>query len=308
MLMIDISVKKMFEVGVHFGHKTRFWNPKMAPYIFGVRHDIHIIDLRQTALLFKLALNFVSRIAENRGKILFVGTKSEGIGRVIEEQAIRSGMPYVNHRWLGGMLTNYKTIRQSIKRLKSLEAYLKDKDNLVAMTKKEVLHLTREKDKLAANISGIKDMGGLPDALLVIDVNHEKIAVREASRLGIPVIGVVDTNSIPKDIDYMIPGNDDGTRAVEFYCSTVADLILAEKANLDLEKKEDHKKSDSSQAASSQSAEKIKTVVTKKSTDESTDESTVDQVSSSDDVKTDATEETQDNQPEEKLSKKNDVE
>lgn len=223
--MTTVNMRQMLEAGVHFGHKTRYWNPKMAPYIYGVRNRIHIINLEHTLPMFRQALDVVQRIAESKGKVLFVGTKSSA-HEIVREEATRCGMPYVDHRWLGGMLTNYKTIRQSIKRLKSLEAKIEDEDALAGMTKKEVLSLMRQKDKLASYMEGIKDMGGLPDALLVIDVRHEKIAIQEANRLMIPVIGIVDTNSNPEGVDYPVPGNDDALRAIRFYCSTIADVII----------------------------------------------------------------------------------
>ena len=223
--MTNVTMRQMLEAGVHFGHQTRYWNPKMAPYIYGVRHKIHIINLEETLPRFRDTLSFIANIAEKKGKILFVGTKPAA-REIIREEAIRCGMPYVDHRWLGGMLTNYKTIRQSVKRLKELEGQIGDQDFVANLTKKEVLTLMREKDKLSACLSGIKHMGGLPDALFVIDVKHEKIAVREAKRLGIPVLGIVDTNSSPDDIDYIVPGNDDALRAIRLYCKTIADTIV----------------------------------------------------------------------------------
>lgn len=223
--MSTISMRDMLEAGVHFGHQTRYWNPKMAPYIFGIRHRIHIINLEETLPMFREAISVVRRIAENRGKVLFVGTKPSA-REVIQEEATRCGMPYVDYRWLGGMLTNYKTIRQSIKRLRDLERLIEDTETISAMTKKEGLNLMREKDKLSNCLFGIKNMGGLPDALFIIDVGQEKIAVQEANRLGIPVIGVVDTNTDPAGVDYMIPGNDDAIRSIRLYCKTLADTII----------------------------------------------------------------------------------
>lgn len=220
-----ISMRQMLEAGVHFGHQTRYWNPKMGNYIFGSRNKIHIINLEKTLPLFEQALNFIGGHAAKRGKILFVGTK-RAAQEIIKEQAIRCGMPYVNHRWLGGMLTNYRTVRQSIKRLKELETMSQD-GTFNKLIKKEALELSRELAKLERSLGGIKDMGSLPDALFIIDVGHEKIAVAEAKRLGIPVIGVVDTNHSPDNIDYMIPGNDDSSRAIQLYTSAVADAILA---------------------------------------------------------------------------------
>jgi len=231
--MTDVTMRQMLEAGVHFGHQTRYWNPKMAPYIFGSRHKIHIINLEETLPMFRDAVKVIADIASNRGKVLFVGTKFAARD-IVREEATRCGMPYVDYRWLGGMLTNYKTIRQSIKRLKEFEEQIANEENLAGMTKKEVLNLMREKEKLSANLSGIKNMGGLPDALLVIDVMHEKIAIQEARRLGIPVIGIVDTNSCPDNIDYVIPGNDDALRAIRLYCKTIADAIIEARGALEL--------------------------------------------------------------------------
>lgn len=227
---MQVSIQDMLKAGVHFGHQTRYWNPKMGAYIYGSRNKIHIIDLGKTLPLFQDALNFISSTAANKGKILFVGTKYSAQD-LIKEQAERCRMPYVNRRWLGGMLTNYKTIRQSIKRLKELEAMF-DSGKFGRLTKKEILNLEREKDKLMNSLGGIKNMGGIPDALFVIDVGHEKIAVREANRLGIPVIGIVDSNNDPDGISYVIPGNDDSTRAIRFYTNTVADVILEARASV----------------------------------------------------------------------------
>ena len=223
--MSDVSMRDMLQAGVHFGHQTRYWNPKMAPYIFGARNKIHIINLERTVPAFNDALGFIKRLAQNKNKILFVGTK-RAAGKIVKEQAERAGMPYVSHRWLGGMLTNYKTIRQSIRRLRELEAQEKD-GTFEKLTKKEALLLHREMEKLERSIGGIKDMGGLPDALFIIDVDHERIAIQEANTLGIPVVGVVDTNSDPAGVDYLIPGNDDAIRAIKLYATTVADTIMA---------------------------------------------------------------------------------
>ena len=222
--MTQVSMRELLQAGAHFGHQTRFWNPKMDQYIFGARNKIHIINLEHTVPAFNDALGFVRRLAENKNQIMFVGTK-RAAGKIIEEQAARCGMPYVSHRWLGGMLTNYKTIRSSIKRLRDLEAQEAD-GTFAKLTKKEALMLTRSKDKLDRSIGGIKDMGGLPDALFVIDVDHERIAITEANKLGIPVIGIVDTNSNPDGIDYIIPGNDDAIRAIKLYVTAVADADL----------------------------------------------------------------------------------
>lgn len=224
MTTTTVTMRQMLEAGVHFGHQTRYWDPKMAPYIFGSRHRIHIINLEKTLPLYLDVLKLVNNIAGRRGKVLFVGTKSAA-SQTIREEAIRCGMPFVDKRWLGGMLTNYKTIRQSIKRLRELEQFITD-GSISKLTKKEALNLVREKDKLERDLGGIKDMGGLPDALFVIDVGHEKIAIAEAKRLGIPVIGVVDTNNSPDNIDYIIPGNDDAVRAIALYTQGIADAII----------------------------------------------------------------------------------
>lgn len=222
--MAQVAMRDLLKAGVHFGHQTRYWNPKMDQYIFGARNKIHIINLEQTVPAFNDVLQMVEQMATKNHKILFVGTK-RAAGKIIKEQAERSAMPYVAHRWLGGMLTNYKTIRQSIRRLRDLQAQQAD-GTFDQLTKKEALMRTREMDKLEKSIGGIKDMGGLPDALFVIDVEHERIAVQEANKLGIPVIGVVDTNSNPDGIDYVIPGNDDAIRAIQIYVSAVADAVL----------------------------------------------------------------------------------
>lgn len=228
--MSTVFMKELLQAGVHFGHQTRYWNPKMARYIFGTRMNVHIIDLEQTLPMLKDALNFVSSIASKKGKILFVGTKDVA-SEIIREHAIRCGMPYVDHRWLGGMLTNYKTIRQSIRRLRDLEK-LSESPRFKGFTKKERLTLTREKDKLEQSLGGIKDMGGIPDALFIIDVGNEKIAVEEAVKLGIPVIGVVDSNNSPDQIDYIIPGNDDSIRSIDVYCRHFADVIITARERL----------------------------------------------------------------------------
>jgi len=226
--MTQVSMRDLLQAGAHFGHQTRYWNPKMDQYIFGARNKIHIINLEHTVPAFNEALDLVKRLAGNKNKILFVGTK-RAAGKIIREQAERAGMPYVSHRWLGGMLTNYKTIRASIKRLRELEAQQSD-GTFARLTKKEALMRTRAMEKLERSIGGIKDMGGLPDALFVVDVDHERIAITEANKLGIPVIGIVDTNSNPDGVDYVIPGNDDAIRAVKLYVTAVADACLAGKA------------------------------------------------------------------------------
>ncbi|MGD2006711.1 MAG: 30S ribosomal protein S2 [Cellvibrionales bacterium] len=226
--MAQVSMRELLQAGAHFGHQTRFWNPKMDQFIFGARNKIHIINLEHTVPAFNEALNHVTRLASNKNNIMFVGTK-RAAGKIIEEHANRCGMPYVSHRWLGGMLTNYKTVRSSIKRLRELEEQEAD-GTLAKLTKKEALMRTRAKDKLERSVGGIKEMSGLPDALFVIDVDHERIAITEANKLGIPVIGIVDTNSNPDGIDYVIPGNDDAIRAIKLYVKAVADAVLEGKA------------------------------------------------------------------------------
>lgn len=228
--MVAITMRTMLEAGVHFGHQTRFWDPKMKQYIYGARNKIHIINLDKTLPLFNDALSFIRRVAARNGKILFVGTKTSA-SNIIKEQAERCGMPYVNYRWLGGMLTNFKTVKQSIKRLHELEA-MRDDGTFEKLVKKEALMREREMIKLERSLGGIKNMDSLPDALFVIDVGHEKIAVKEANNLRIPVAGVVDTNNNPAGIDYIIPGNDDALRSIELYVSSVADIILECKSNM----------------------------------------------------------------------------
>jgi small subunit ribosomal protein S2 len=218
-------MRDLLQAGAHFGHQTRYWNPKMGEYIFGARNRIHIINLEHTVPAFNEALDLVKQLAANKNKVLFVGTK-RAAGKIIKEQAERAGMPYVSHRWLGGMLTNYKTIRASIKRFRDLETQ-QNNGTFEKLTKKEALMRTRAMEKLERSIGGIKDMGGLPDALFVVDVDHERIAITEANKLGIPVIGIVDTNSDPDGIDYVIPGNDDAIRAIKLYVSAVADACIA---------------------------------------------------------------------------------
>lgn len=221
---MTVSMKEMLRAGVHFGHQCRYWNPKMEQYIFGSRNKIHIINLEHTVPALNAALEEVSYLAEKKRKILFVGTK-RAAGKIVKDEAERAGMPYVNHRWLGGMLTNYKTIRGSIKKLKDLEQQETD-GTLSRLTKKEALMRTRAKEKLERSIGGIKDMGGLPDALFVIDVDHERIAVTEANNLKIPVIGIVDTNSNPDGVNTVIPGNDDAIRAIQLYVTAIADACV----------------------------------------------------------------------------------
>jgi small subunit ribosomal protein S2 len=222
--MAYVSMRDLLKAGAHFGHQTRYWNPKMAPFIFGARNKIHIIDLELTVPALDKAVSIVRGMAQNKNKVLFVGTK-RAAAKIIKEQAQRAGQPFVNHRWLGGMLTNWKTIRQSIKRLRELEAKMGD-GTLEKISKKEALDLSRQLEKLDRSIGGIKDMGGLPDAIFVVDVNHEKIAIQEANKLGIPVIGIVDTNSDPDGVDIVIPGNDDAIRAIELYSSAIADACI----------------------------------------------------------------------------------
>lgn len=219
-----VTMRDLLQAGAHFGHQTRFWNPKMSQYIFGARNKIHIINLEHTVPAFNEALNVVRQLAANGNKILFVGTK-RAAQKAIQEQAERCGMPYVSNRWLGGMLTNYKTIRTSIKNLRDLEIQSQD-GTFTRLTKKEALMRTREMEKLERSIGGIKDMGGLPDALFVIDVDHEHIAIAEANKLGIPVIAVVDTNSDPEGVAHVIPGNDDAIRAIKLYTTAFADAVL----------------------------------------------------------------------------------
>ncbi len=221
---MSVTMRQMLEAGVHFGHQTRFWNPKMAPYIFGHRNKIHIINLEKTLVMYEEAMKHIRQLSANRGVILFVGTKRQARD-IVREEASRCGSPYVDQRWLGGMLTNFKTIKQSIKRLHDMETMVQD-GTLDKMIKKEALDLQRELDKLNSSLGGIKDMKGLPDALFVIDVGYQKGAITEARKLGIPVIGVVDTNHNPDGLQYIIPGNDDSSRAIRLYARGVADAIL----------------------------------------------------------------------------------
>nr|AQQ74517.1 hypothetical protein [uncultured bacterium] len=237
--MPNVTMRQMLEAGVHFGHQARYWNPKMAPYIYGERSKIHIINLETTLPHFNEAMNFLGSLAAKKGTILFVGTK-RAARDIVEAEARRCGMPYVNQRWMGGMMTNFRTVRQSIKRLRDLEAAFEEGGGSERVNKKEALKLRRELDKLERSLGGIKDISGLPDALFVIDVGHEKIAVSEAVKLGIPVVGVVDTNNSPEGIDYIIPGNDDAIRAVTLYVKSAADAIIeARTAALQAEAKED---------------------------------------------------------------------
>jgi small subunit ribosomal protein S2 len=223
-------MREMLEAGVHFGHQTRFWNPRMAPYIFGHRNKIHIINLEKTLEMYQEAAKFARQLAANKGTILFVGTKRQA-REIVREEAIRSASPYVDYRWLGGMLTNFKTVKQSIKRLRDMEQMVED-GTMDKLSKKESLTNSREMAKLDRSLGGIKDMNGLPDALFIIDVGFQKIAVEEANKLGIPVIGVVDTNHSPEGVDYVIPGNDDASRAVRLYARGIADAIIEGRAEI----------------------------------------------------------------------------
>jgi len=251
--MANVSMRDLLKAGAHFGHQTRYWNPKMAPFIFGARNKIHIIDLELTVPALDKAISIVRGMAQSKNKVLFVGTK-RAASKIVKEQAERSGQPYVNHRWLGGMLTNWKTIRQSIKRLRNLEAKMGD-GTLEKISKKEALDLSRQLEKLERSIGGIKDMGGLPDAIFVVDVNHEKIAIQEANKLGIPVIGIVDTNSDPDGVDIVIPGNDDAIRAIELYSAAIADACI-EGAAESLGKSDYVEVADGAEAPAAEAAEK----------------------------------------------------
>ena len=228
--MSQFTLRDLLEAGVHFGHQKRFWNPKMKEYIFGERQKVHIINLEKTLPLYLDAINYLGKVASKKGKILFVGTK-KAASELIKLEATRAGMPYVNHRWLGGMLTNYKTVRQSIKRLKELEK-MQEEGILDRLSKKEALIRTREMEKLEKSIGGIKNMGGLPDVLFIVDTMYEATAIEEARRLGIPVVAVVDTNSSPDNVEYIIPGNDDAIRAIRLYLSGIVDAIVDAKASI----------------------------------------------------------------------------
>jgi small subunit ribosomal protein S2 len=226
--MANVSMRQMLEAGVHFGHQTRHWNPRMAPYIFGARGRIHIINLEETLPLFREAMDYLENVAANQGKVLFVGTK-KAARTVIAEQAQKCGMPYVNHRWLGGMLTNFQTIKQRINRLKELESMQMD-GSLQNFSKKEALGMTRELQKLENSLGGIKNMSKLPDVLFILDVGYEKNAISEAKKLGIPVVGIVDTNNDPNNVDYMIPGNDDSIRSILLYAQSASVSVLEGKS------------------------------------------------------------------------------
>jgi small subunit ribosomal protein S2 len=219
-----VTMREMLEAGVHFGHQTRYWNPRMAPYIFGHRNKIHIVNLEKTLEMYNQAVRYVKQLASNKGTILFVGTKRQA-REIIREEATRCGAPFVDYRWLGGMLTNYKTVKQSIKRLKDMEQMVRD-GTLERLPKKEQLHFQRELSKLERSLGGIKDMNGLPDAMFVVDVGYQKGAVREAIKLGIPLVAVVDSNNSPDGVDYVIPGNDDSNRAIRLYVRGMADAVL----------------------------------------------------------------------------------
>jgi small subunit ribosomal protein S2 len=221
---MSVTMRQMLEAGVHFGHQTRYWNPKMAPFIFGHRNKIHIINLEKTLVMYQEAVKFVRQLSSNKGSVLFVGTKRQA-REIIREEALRASTPFVDHRWLGGMLTNFKTVKLSIKRLRDLELMVQD-GSLEKLSKKEQLTFQRELVKLDRSLGGIKEMNGLPDALFVIDVGYQKGAITEANKLGIPVVGVVDTNHSPDGVDYVIPGNDDASSAVRLYARGIADAIL----------------------------------------------------------------------------------
>ena len=222
--MTDVTMRQLLEVGVHFGHQTRFWCPKMSPYIYGHRNKIHIINLEKTLSMFNDAMNYLSAVASKRGSVMFVGTKSQA-GAIIQAEAQRAGSPYVYHRWLGGMLTNYTTVRQSVDRLKELEDLIQS-ESYSKMSKKEAMRIERERFRLNRNLAGIRNMKGLPEALFVVDVKHENIAIKEANKLGIPVVAIVDTNCDPEGVDYVIPGNDDSISAIKLYCRYAADAVL----------------------------------------------------------------------------------
>jgi small subunit ribosomal protein S2 len=221
---MSVTMRQMLEAGVHFGHQTRYWNPKMAPYIFGHRNKIHIIHLEKTLAMYQDAMKYVRQLAANKGSVMFVGTKRQARD-IVREEALRAGCPYVDHRWLGGMLTNFKTVKGSIKRLRDMEAMVQD-GSMEKLVKKEALMFQRELEKLDRSLGGIKEMNGLPDALFVIDVGYHKIAVTEAAKLGIPVVGVVDSNHSPDGVNYVIPGNDDSSRAIRLYARGAADAVL----------------------------------------------------------------------------------
>jgi len=227
---MSVTMRQMLEAGCHFGHQSRYWNPKMAPYIFGERNKIHIINLEKSLPLYQDALNYVRKLVANKGTVLFVATKRQA-REIVQEEAERCGMPFVNHRWLGGMLTNFKTVRQSVKRLRELDQMTQD-GSLDKLSKKEALTYQRELEKLMRSMGGIKDMNGLPDAIVIIDVGYQKGAVTEANKLGIPLVGVVDTNHSPDGVTYIIPGNDDSSRAIRLYMRGLADAVLEGKSQI----------------------------------------------------------------------------
>lgn len=251
--MARVSMRDLLEAGVHFGHQKRYWNPKMSEFIFGARNDIHIINLEKTVPALNEALDFVASVAQKKNKVLFVGTKRSA-SKIVKEEASRAGMPYVDKRWLGGMLTNYKTIRQSIRRLRDLEEQSTD-GTFAKLTKHEALTRQRLLEKLESSLGGIKDMGGLPDVILIVDVDHEKIAVTEAKTLGIPVIAIVDTNSNPDNVDYLIPGNDDAIRSVRLFLSSFADAILEAKGQNNVVESDFVEVAEEAEAVSEPSAE-----------------------------------------------------
>ena len=273
--MSNVSMRMMLEAGVHFGHQTRFWNPKMSEFIFGSRNKIHIINLEKTLPMYNEAINAIGKLASERGTVLFVGTKRAA--RVaIKEEADRCGMPYVNHRWLGGMLTNYKTIQASIKRLKELEE-MSENGGFEKLTKKEALNLTRSKIKLEKVLGGIKDMKGLPKAVFIIDTGHEDIAVLEANKLGIPVFGIVDSNHSPDGVDYVIPGNDDAIKAIRLYLQGVADSVIEGRASAVIHEAADIKESTKKAAPKKVAVKKAKKADDVKADDVKADEAKVDE-------------------------------
>ncbi len=270
--MANVTVKQLLEAGAHFGHNTRYWNPKMSPYLHGAKNKIHLVNLQKTQELFHDALNFISKVASRRGKVLFVGTK-RAASKSIREEALRCGMPFVSHRWLGGMLTNYKTVKQSIRRLTDLEQ-MQAEGKLVKFVKKEQLEMSREMAKLEKSLGGIKDMKGLPDALFVIDTAYESIAINEAKKLGIPVVAVVDTNNSFERIDYMVPGNDDSIKAIRLYTATVADAVLEGRASMQLAPVEEvaEKTGDDAQEAEAKAEKKTVKKTVKKAVEADADD------------------------------------
>lgn len=252
--MANVSIKQLLEAGVHFGHNTRYWNPKMDQYIFSSKNKIHIIDLSKTEKLMKDALNYVSSLASRRGKVMFVGTKRSA-GKVMKQEAIRCGMPYVTNRWLGGMMTNYKTVKQSINRIRDIEA-MKADGRMDKLIKKEQLKHERELTKLEKSLGGIKDMAGVPDAMFIVDTKHESIAIKEAKTLGIPVIAVVDTNNSFEGVDYIIPGNDDAMKAIKLYASTFADAVLEGRASMPAPSDAEKVKKEAKKAVAAKKTEK----------------------------------------------------